>query len=306
MTSEEQAAAAPRSRPVVLYVAGAVIGMVAAAAGLLTDATAETGPLPATAAARVNGQLIQRADHERMIAAFEADRRQAVGPEQRRFVLDRLIDEELLIQRGLDLGLAHHDTRVRKDLTLAMIDSIVADFRDLDASDEELRAYFEENRDFFAQAGRFRLRQLWVRARTLAEGDAAFARAREATERLRAGEPLASVRAALGDEESPALPDTLLPPNKLADYLGPTVLRAALELDVGQVSDPVRSSTGFHVLQLVERGSAAVPEFDVVRLQVLAEYRRRQADLALREYLAGLRERSEVEIAEDLIATPEE
>lgn len=299
MTDDSHRPAAGRRGPLALFIAGAVAGMVAAAVGLLGDPS-DSGALPAEAAARVNGQIIQRLDHDRLIQALQADRRSVVPAEAHAFALDRLIDEELLVQRGLELGLAQHDTRVRKDLTLAMIESVVADYRDLDATDQELRAYFEAERDFFAQAGRFRLRQIWVRARTLADGEAAFERAREASERLRAGAAFDRVRSELGDAESPPLPDALLPPNKLADYLGPTVLRAALELELGAISEPVRSSTGYHVLQLVELGPADAPQFEAIRPQVLAEYRRRQADQALRGYLADLRDRADVEIAADL------
>lgn len=301
MTDDSHRPPAERRGPFVLFVVGAVAGMVAAAVGLLGD-PGESGALPADAAARVNGEIIQRIDHDRLIQALRTDRRNMAASEAHAFALERLIDEELLVQRGLELGLAQHDTRVRKDLTLAMIDSIVADFRDLDATDQELRAYFEAERDFFTQAGRFRLRQIWVRSRSLADGEAAFERAREASERLRSGEDFERVRSELGDAESPPLPDALLPPNKLADYLGPTVLRAALELDLGAISEPVRSSTGYHVLQLVELGPADAPEFEAIRPQVLAEYRRRQADQALREYLADLRGRAELEIATDLRA----
>jgi len=46
------------------------------------------------------------------------------------------------------------------------------------------------------------------------------------------GEAIDAVQASLGDPPLAPLPDTLLPPAKLRDYLGPTALRTALELDV--------------------------------------------------------------------------
>jgi len=302
MPSIEPVHATPATRrPLWLLAIGTATGVLAAAAGLLPASPLSSTTLAADVAAVINGHTVQRDDYLRLLTAFANDKRTPLDDEQRRYVLDRLVDEELLVQRGLELGLAQHDARVRKDLTLAMVDSIVAEFRDLEVSDDELRSHFAENADFFAKSGRFRVRQIWARAATLADGNAAFERARAAAERLRRGEAFAAVQRDFGDVEISPVPDALLPAAKLADYLGPTALRTVLELEVGEISEPVRSSTGYHVLQLVELGSASVPAFESVSDQVLSEYRRRKADQALRDYLDGLRARAEIEIAADLI-----
>jgi len=132
-------------------------------------------------------------------------------------------------------------------------------------------------------------------------GDAAArARAARAAARLRSGEPFEVVRAAEGDPEPAPLPDAPLPDAKLVDYVGPTVLAAALALQPGDVSDPVRSSTGFHVVELVAREPDGVPPFADIRDEVTAEARRRAGDDALRAYLDDLRARASIEIAPTL------
>ena len=108
------------------------------------------------------------------------------------------------------------------------------------------------------------------------------------------------MRDAVGDPELAPLPDVLLPPAKLLDYLGPTALRTALALEPGAVSDPVRSATGYHVLQVVEREAEWVPPREEIGDEVVAEYRRRRGERALRAYLDGLRARADVEIAPSL------
>src|SRR5207253_3098834 len=185
-------------------------------------------------------------DYTRSLDALERDRRGGAEPEDRRFVLDRLIDEELLVQRGLELGLARQDARVRRDLTAAVIDAVVTEHEDGTPPDADVEAFYRRERDFFARPGRLRVRQLWCRADTAGDAPSAEARARAAAASLRAGEDFAGVRARLGDPEIAPLPDALLSPAKLLDHLGPTALRAALGLEAGAVSDPVRSATGYH------------------------------------------------------------
>jgi parvulin-like peptidyl-prolyl isomerase len=284
-----------RRRPLVFLGLGTLLGIVLAAAGLLRSGETALQVSSGDAVARVNGRVILKEDYNRVVAALAGDRRNRITPEDRKRVLDRLIDEELLIQRGLELGLADHDARIRKDLTVAMIDSIVAPTSDLRPTDAELQSFYEEIRGFLTQSNQLHLRQIWVRVPTLADSEGAHGRATEAAKRLRGGDDFAEVKSSLGDEEIAPLPEALLPATKLADYLGPTALRAVIGLEVGQVTDPVRSSTGYHVLQVVDRAAGETPRFDEVKPQVLAEYKRRAADRALRTYLDDLRVRSEVE-----------
>jgi parvulin-like peptidyl-prolyl cis-trans isomerase-like protein/SurA-like protein len=288
---------ARRRRGTVLLAFGAGLGVLVAAAGLVGAGHVPGRGLPPAAVARVDGTVIRAEDFARSLDALARDRRDGLTAEDRQRVLDRLIDEELLVQRGIALGLARQDPRVRRDLTAAVIDAVVTQHDDVTPSDEELAAFYEREREFFARPGRLRVRQVWCRAASGSDGAAAETRAREAATRLRAGEDIVPVRAALGDAELAPVPDVLLPPAKLLDYLGPTALGTALGLAAGAVSDPVRSGTGFHVLQVVEREATWVPPREDIADDVLAEYRRRAGDRALRAYLDGLRARADIEVA---------
>ena len=289
-----------RARGSVLLAIGAGAGIALAATGLVASGVTRGRGLPPGAVARVNGALLRADDYTRSLDALERDRRGGAEPADRGFVLDRLIDEELLVQRGLELGLARQDARVRRDLTAAVIDAVVTEHEDGTPPDADLEAFYRRERDFFARPGRLRVRQLWCRADTAADAPSAEARARAAAASLRAGEDFAGVRVRLGDPEIAPLPDALLSPAKLLDHLGPTALRAALELEAGAVSDPVRSATGYHVLQVVEREAEWVPPREEIGDEVVAEYRRRRGERALRAYLDGLRARADVEIAPSL------
>lgn len=279
--------------------AGATLGLALAVASLVSGGSADES-LPSDAVARVNGVVIRGDDFQRLVAGLESDTRQPIDDERRQHVLDRMIDEELLVQRALDLGLATVDRRVRADLTSALIASVVASAESEDPSDDELRAFYEENRDFFTVPGRLRARQVFFRVKGVDQEATARNRAAAARDRLLAGDPFESVREELGDPEISRVPDALLPPTKLREYLGPTAQRAVGALDVGDWSEPVRSGTGVHVLQLVEREPERTPELEAVRSNVAAEWRRRAGDRALREYLDSLRGDANVVLTDEL------
>ncbi len=290
----------PSRRPIVLLALGTVVGVVLAASGLIGAGPNRGAALPADAVARVNGELIAADEFERTVTAMASDSRNGVDAAQRRHVLDRLIDEELLIQRGLELGLARHDRKVRGDLAAAVIAAIVAEHEDVQPSDSELAAFYDQHRDFFTSVGRLAVRQIFCRVATSADDAPALQRAQDAVRRLRTGEPFGTVQAALGDRELSPLPQAPLPAAKLIDYIGPTALQVALGLAAGEVSEPVRSSAGYHVLQVVERQPDSTPPLAEITPQVLAEFRRQAGERALRSYLDELRGRAEIAVSPPL------
>jgi parvulin-like peptidyl-prolyl isomerase len=126
-------------------------------------------------------------------------------------------------------------------------------------------------------------------------------RAEKATQRLRAGEPLELVSKELGDEPVMRLPGGPLPAEKVQEYLGPTVTRALLALAPGEVSDPVRSGIGYHVLFLHARQPATVPPFESVHEQVLVQYRRAAGEQAVAAYIAELRKQARIQVKARLL-----
>ncbi|MBW2384889.1 MAG: peptidyl-prolyl cis-trans isomerase [Deltaproteobacteria bacterium] len=282
-------------RTLVLLALGAAAGLLMASVGLLEPGGELGAAIPDDAVAIVNGEVIRRDDYLRLLAGFESDTRNALDDADRRHVLDRMIDEELLVQRGLELGLAQMDRRVRADLTSALIASVVSTAEEREPTETELRDFYARERDFFTRPGRLRARQIYFRTSGAGGVEAAQVRAEVArAEIVQHGRPFVAVASELGDEMISPLPDTLLPAIKLREYIGPSALAAVERLQVGELSQPVRSGVGLHLLELVDRTPAISPPYDEIATQVRVEWRRRTGDRALRAYLDQLREEGDV------------
>jgi hypothetical protein len=279
----------------VLFGVGAGVGL-ACALWSLVRAPGPGRDVPADAAALINGETLRRDVYERALAALATDRRAALDAEGRRHVLDRLIEEELLVQRAVALGLVRHDRRVRSELVSSIMAAVLADGLDDAPTRAAVDAYYRQHRDYFTRPGRLHVERI-----TLAgDGPRARARAEEVRDRLRAGEALALVRSAIGADEDVPLPDGPLPVAKLREYLGPTAMRAALGLGPGAVSEPLAAAEGWQILRVVARDPDVVPPLVEIEDEVRAEMRRRAGDAALRGYLDGLRARAEIRIAPEL------
>lgn len=298
---ETDSSRSPRSTT--LLAIGAAAGLALAAWGLLGDAA--SARLPEGAVARVNGTAIRGEDFERLLAAVMKDMRTPDLDRARKRVLDRMIEEELLVQRALDLGLVHLDRKVRADLTSNVIASVVNDFTDRVPSGVELEEFFAENKEYFTRPGRLRAREIYFRDRDRTRPQdpgstrsSAQERAANAYARLTSGDRYEVVKAELGDVEISPIPDALLPPAKLREYVGPTLLRTIDELEIGEWSMPTLSGSAIRIVQLVDRQPAVAPGLAEIRSQVEIDWRRRMGDRALRDYLDELRTRADIEIAE--------
>ncbi|MCX8071693.1 MAG: peptidylprolyl isomerase [Candidatus Binatia bacterium] len=295
--------ATPSSRRRIRWLSGlGMLGGVALTAFGLVAPQGGGERLPPDAVARVGGALISRAEYERTLQALASDRKSPLTPEDRALAVQRLIDEELLLQRALELELPRTDLRARRALVSAVIDSVVATQENVEVSEAELERFYEANRDWFTGPELLRVRQIWFPIAAPQEAAAVEGRARAIHQRILNGESFEALRAAAGQEESPPLPDALLPLSKLGELLGPTAVRVLADLPTGSVSAPVRSATGVHIFHVVERRQGEPPPFAEIRPQVANEFRRQAAEQALRTYLDELRARADVVVAPDVAA----
>jgi len=286
-----------------LLVLGAIAGVALAGFGVVRSGGGEAAA-PADAIALVNGQPLSRESFARFTAAIAAERRSTtLDAAERRRLLGRMLDEELLLQRGIALGLDRYEPTARNSIVSALIASVTADAEADEPDEAALRAFHAENRGRFGSGPRLVVDVAFVSAAGRPEA-LARDRAEALAKRLRAGEDIAAVRGELGDASVAELPEGALDFDTLRDYLGPTAARAASELALGEVAGPVRGSAGYFVLVLRERLAEEPAPFESLREQVHAEFLRSRGEMALRDYLADLREAAEIRILDPELAAP--
>jgi hypothetical protein len=95
---------------------------------------------------KVNNEVISQSDYISMKKKF-------VGTLADRVVIDLMIDNRLLIQRAVELGIVVNDRSIRKEVIQRTVDlHVQASFKN-EPSKEELFIYFKEHKNWFAPQG---------------------------------------------------------------------------------------------------------------------------------------------------------
>ena len=144
--------------------------------------------------------------------------------------------------------------------------------------EEAVKAYFEQHREELVQRAQRKARHILIAADAAASAEAVEAarqKAKSASERIRGGESFATVAKELSDD-----PGSAGQGGDLGWFERGVMVKefedAAFGLPAGQLSEPVRSAFGFHVIEVTEVRESAAPTFDAVRPR--AEQAVRQAE----------------------------
>lgn len=271
---------------------GMVLGLVAAIVSVLTPEWQLEPNVQVVAS--VNGTPITREKYLSHLQALSTDKKDPITKADSHYVLERIIEEELLVQRGLEVGLLDSDKRTRAAMVNAMISMTTATAEATEPSLEQLNEFLADNIDYFTSSARLRVRQILI------GGAQAAANAKHAYQLLQTGMPFDTVAKRFGKTAALSLPNTLLPPTKLREYVGPAMAQQLQQAEAGFISKPQPSGPDYRLLVLMEKAEGQRPLLADIRPQVEAEYVRRSGDRSLREYLEWLKDRAEISYPSEL------
>ena len=174
-------------------VSATVIGVVLA----LSPSLQRPGSSDPMAVVTVNGHPIEQIELDRALVAVANDKRSPLTQDDEDRVLARLIEQELLVQRGIEIGLVEQDRNVRNTIVASVVDHVLKSTQSDPVDESDIRAWYEENADFFRSQPQLRLE-------SLTEGGAL------------------------------SVPNALLPVSTLHNYLSPAAIETALQTPIGE------------------------------------------------------------------------
>lgn len=255
----------------------------------------------------------------------------ALAGQLKREALDDLIAEELLWQRAKRDGLAVGDAEVDASVAATMakfrnreafLRRIARDGHDektyrehvrrllsadrvaqalveasVKVSDADIEGFYRANPALYSKPERMRLREILIGAGArggVAARDTARARIDAVRARIVAGEAFADLARQVSDHPTRQWGGEHDP--VVWGQLAPALDRAAMALQPGEVSAPIETEAGWHLLLLEERIAAMTRPLAEVTDEIRQQLLQQRGRQALAREVAALRERSTVEL----------
>ena len=283
-------------RSLLLYAAGAILGLGLAGFALFTAKGTAVKTFPPEDVALVNGRQILRSDFRTQTEVEIGAAFNQTTPAQRRKVLDEMIAEELLVQRGLEVDLAATDPDVRSAMVTGVDLQVDADVLAQQPTEAQLRAFYDAHIEKYSSDGVMRVRDL-VMPIGSGTAEAAIAKGQQASDELAKGAPLEAVMAKYGLKDSGGID---LGDNfdfAVKAKLGDDIYKAIARLQPGQASGPVRRPDGIHVVVIVSRIASVKLDFAKAQDNVWQDYKREARESVERANLKYLRGRADITLA---------
>tara|TARA_E500000331_G_scaffold256631_1_gene247308 strand:+ start:41 stop:898 length:858 start_codon:yes stop_codon:yes gene_type:complete len=237
-------------------------------------------------AAKIEDTSIPMEKYLVQLEGLAKDKRSPMTQSDKEYVLERMIEEELLIKRALDLGMLDNNPMARGTIVQQMIKTIISENQRYEVTEEELKRFFEQNTGFFTKSSRLRIRQIYFSEEDFKE--LTFEESYKAYDLLLEGKSFDEV-SKFGSISALKIPNSLMTLSKVREYVGPSIMNIASSLAPGSFTQPIKVSGGYKIIYLLEKEIADKPTFNRIKDSVLAEFLKRRDDNSLREYLDNLK-----------------
>ena len=237
------------------------------------------------AIARVGEKEISRKRFEEIIKVLDDQSNTQLTLEKKNLIRERLIDEELLIQRAIELDLVRNDSLVKGNVIQTMFQYIINSSELAEPSKAELREYFNKEKNYFSSGKLYKLKNYTFRNLR----DAEMARNLLNQSNFESFLKLAET------ENTIDLPSVFLTPQKIRDYLGPKVLEELPSLEKGDFSNIFETNQVPSIVICIDILLDNNPKFEEIIEQVKNKFIRDREDMLVKKYIENLRNFYEIE-----------
>lgn len=284
-------------RSLILFAAGAILGLVIAGFGLFTAAGTKVSGVPAEDVALINGRHILRSDFIAQTQIETALPFDQTTKEQRLKVLNEMIDEELLVQRGLEVDLAASDPDVRAAEVTGVQLQVDADVLAQQPSDEQLQAYFTAHRDKYSAEGIMALRDFIIHPDESLSAEQAIAKATVAADAFRKGRDSDDIAATYGLRDSGKLDRGDLFDFAVKIKLTPALYAAAEKLSTRQAADPFVEAGDVHLILMEKHDAGSVRTFAQARDAVMQDFKKEEQTRVENANVKYLKGKADIQLA---------
>jgi parvulin-like peptidyl-prolyl isomerase len=274
-----------------------------AGAAKTTASTADLGEVLAT----VDGISVGSTEFEEMAARKQPSEGDTLSMEEKKEVLDRLIDEKLLYKAALAKGL-DQDPKVQKVMVNTLLrEEVYSSVRNSDFTDEELQAYYEAHKDDFVVPEKVQIKRILIKVDDDTDDAAAKAKAEELRGQLKKDTDRFKELAAKNSEDPFRRRggDVGFVAKTGKPGLDDAVVAKAFEMNVGQLSEAFKTDEGYNIILVANKRERVERTFQQMKGSVLRKVKNERLKELYESYVAKQREGAKITVNEDKLAVVE-
>ena len=217
-------------------------------------------------------------------------------------LLERMIEEELLVQRGIELSLHKNDIEVRKTIIQQVI-AFIIQVEDAQPDEEELINYFQKNINKYKPTELIHVNSIFVESNNegsiLLGSEYDFKSQKDLFDKIYSQLNFKSFSEVKNEFNQPQIVEL---PNKTINlkdcrlYLNNKVCNEIILLENEEISQPIFYQNGYFIFQMIEKKHAEIDGnfFEKVRDKVLFDYLNQKDDQKLIDYIKYLKNNADI------------
>ena len=269
-----------------LLLLASIIGTLLAIYSIM-DSNKNYSSLPDNVAAVVNDKIIPSERYQTVIQLIKNDKRDDLTDIDRKMALERIIEEELLVQYAYQNGFLEADDLLRKSIVRSVVDSIAEQSISVIPNEKTLRDFYQDNLPLFTIDEQFRIVILSSQNRSdINAGKIIWQDSYDI--------PL--LMNEIGSIKKLEISSDFISKYRLGTLIGPLLRDVVLSLKLGETSEPLETIYGYSIVTLIDKKGRVIPDFKEINEIVLQEYKRRQRETILNDLLSDLKRQSDINI----------
>lgn len=257
--------------------------------------------------ATVNGVVVGSKEFEQAAARKAPASGDSLSAEEKKEVLDALVEEKLLYAEALRKGL-DRDPKVQKVMVNTLLrEDVYSTVKNSDFTDEMLQAYYEEHKSEFVVPEKVQIKRILVKVTDARPDDAA----KQEAERIR-GEVVKSPDSfkdlAAKYSEDPYKRrggDVGFVSKEGKPGLDPAIVEKAFGVETGAVSDVFKTADGYNIVQVAARREQVERTFQQMKGSVLRKVKNDKMKELYDSYVAKLKQGADIKIDDAKLAAVE-
>ena len=269
-----------------LLLLASIIGTLLAIYSIM-DSNKNYSSLPDNVAAVVNDKIIPSERYQTVIQLIKNDKRDDLTDIDRKMALERIIEEELLVQYAYQNGFLEADDLLRKSIVRSVVDSIAEQSISVIPNEKTLRDFYQDNLPLFTVDEQFRIV-------ILSSQNGSDINAGKVIWQDSYDIPL--LMSEIGSIKKLEISSDFISKYRLGTLIGPLLRDVVLSLKLGETSEPLETIYGYSIVTLIDKKGRVIPDFKEINEIVLQEYKRQQRETILNDLLSDLKRQSDINI----------